>query len=69
MALSVRTNLVAPRVDVKGGPPQTDRQTDSFNWDTNPHTPRLYCKPVGKISIRQSQGVPFILLQDLTVQI
>ena len=23
----------------------TDRQTDSLNWDTNPHTPRLYCKP------------------------
>ena len=23
----------------------TDRQTDSFDWDTNPHTPRLYCKP------------------------
>ena len=22
-----------------------DRQTDSFDWDTNPHTPRLYCKP------------------------
>ena len=22
-----------------------DRQTDSFNWDTNPHTPRLYFKP------------------------
>ena len=21
------------------------RQTDSFNWDTNPHTPRLYFKP------------------------
>ena len=21
------------------------RQTDSFNWDTNPHPPRLYCKP------------------------
>ena len=20
------------------------RQTDSFNWDTNPHTPRLYFK-------------------------
>ena len=27
------------------GPASTDRQTDSFNWDTNPHTPRLYCKP------------------------
>ena len=23
----------------------SDRQTDSFNWDTNPHTPRLYFKP------------------------
>ena len=22
-----------------------DRQTDSFIWDTNPHTPRLYFKP------------------------
>ena len=22
----------------------TIRQTDSFNWDTNPHTPRLYFK-------------------------
>ena len=21
------------------------RQTDSFNWDTNPRTPRLYFKP------------------------
>ena len=21
-----------------------NRQTDSFNWDTNPHTPRLYFK-------------------------
>ena len=25
--------------------PEADRQTDSFNWDTNPHTPRLYFKP------------------------
>ena len=25
--------------------PCADRQTDSFDWDTNPHTPRLYCKP------------------------
>ena len=24
---------------------EPDRQTDSFNWDTTPHTPRLYCKP------------------------
>ena len=24
---------------------QQDRQTDSFNWDTNPHPPRLYFKP------------------------
>ena len=23
----------------------SDRQTDSFDWDTNPHTPRLYYKP------------------------
>ena len=27
------------------GGPFRDRQTDSFNWDTNPHTPRLYFKP------------------------
>ena len=25
--------------------PMNDRQTDSFNWDTNPPPPRLYFKP------------------------
>ena len=29
---------------VRENPPSALLQTDSFNWDTNPHTPRLYFK-------------------------
>ena len=27
------------------------RQTDSFDWDTNPHTPRLYFKPAAPLHL------------------
>ena len=41
--------------------PPADRQfwfEEFFNWDTNPHTPRLYCKPAPPLLLpRLGDGV------------
>ena len=34
-----------------------DRQTDSFNWDTNPHTPRLYFKSAPPLHLPRQEAV------------
>ena len=39
------------------------RQTDSFNWDTNPHTPRLYFKSVARVT---QDSLPRVAQSDLS---
>ena len=35
----------------------SDRQTDSFDWDTNPHTPRLYYKPAPPLRLQRHNKI------------